>query len=195
MVRQKSFPLLFTSFLSLALGAYLYITQVAACAEDRGLGPTTAALALAILSGTGVLISPLAGWATTRLGNYRLVGTLIFLLALAGMVVVCYANSATDFFISSVLVGIGYGGYVPVLPALAMRIYPLALFGRLWGLITVGGCLGAALGTWAGGLIFDLTGNYDWAWWLAALAFGVAACTLFLTTEDGGADIRTKRHQ
>lgn len=184
LIRQKSFALLFASFLSLALGAYLYITQVAACAEDRGLGPATAAMALGTLSGTGVLISPLVGWATTRLGSYKLVGITIFLLAVAGMVVIRYANSPTYVFVSSVLVGIGYGGYVPVLPALAMRLYPRALFGRVWGLITVGGCLGAALGSWAGGLIFDLAGDYDWAWWLAAVAFGLAAATLLLIRES-----------
>ena len=184
LIRQKSFVLLFASFLSLALGAYLYITQVAACAEDRALGPATAAMALATLSGTGVLISPLVGWATMRLGSYKLVGITIFLLAVAGMVVIRFANSPTYFFVSSVLVGIGYGGYVPVLPALAMRLYPRALFGRVWALITVGGCLGAALGSWAGGLIFDLAGDYDWAWWLAAVAFGLAAATLLLIPES-----------
>ena len=184
LIRQKSFLLLFASFLSLSLGAYLYITQVAAFAEDRGLGPGVGAMALSTLSGTGIIISPLVGWATTRLESYRLVGVIIFLLAAAGIVVVRNANNATHFLISSVLVGVGYGGYVPVLPALAMKIYPRRFFGRAWGLITVGGCLGAALGSWAGGQIFDLAGGYDWAWRLGAVAFGLAATTVFLISES-----------
>jgi MFS family permease len=183
MIRQKSFALLFAAFFCLALGAYLYITQIAACAEDRGLGPATAAMALGTLSGTGVLISPIVGWTTNRLGRYRLAGVLIFLLAGAGMVFTRFSN---HLFLSSVLVGIGYGGYVPVLPAMAMRIYPRILFGRIWGLITVGGCLGAALGSWTGGLIYDWAGDYDYAWWLAAVAFAWAAACLLAIPEDRG---------
>lgn len=181
LIRQTNFLLLFICFMSLGLGVYPYLTQVAACAADRGLGPGAGALALASLGGTGVLASPLAGWATTRLGNIKLVGITIFLLAVVGMVVIRFAGSTGSFFLSSVLLGIGYGGYVPVLPALAMTIYPRTLFGRIWSLITVGGCIGAALGSWIGGFLFDLAGNYNWAWWLGAIAWGFAAATLLLT--------------
>ena len=181
LIGQKSFPLLFTSFFCMAAGSYLYIAQIAACAEDRGLGSAAAALALVALSGTGVLISPIVGWTTNRLQNYRLVGVAIFLLAGTGMIVTRFSNYL---FISSILVGIGYGGYVPVLPALAMKIYPRALYGRIWALITIGGCLGAALGTWAGGLIYDWAGDYDYAWWFAAVAFALAAACLLAIPED-----------
>jgi MFS family permease len=53
------------------------------------------------------------------------------------------------------------GSRGPLITAAAMNIYRGNRVGTIIGTISIGSGLGAALGSWSGGLIHDLTGSYD----------------------------------
>jgi len=73
--------------------------------------------------------------------------------------------------------GLGYGARGPILSAIAADLFPGPSFGTIFGLISIGYCLGGALGPWFGGYVYDLLGSYRPAFLLALGAlFGVIAC-------------------
>jgi len=45
------------------------------------------------------------------------------------------------------------------------------------GFVFLGHQLGSFLGSWGGGMLFDLTGGYDAMWWIA-IALGIVAALL-----------------
>jgi MFS family permease len=53
------------------------------------------------------------------------------------------------------------GSRGPLISATAMSIFRGRRVGTIFGAISLGSGLGAALGSWSGGLIHDLTGSYD----------------------------------
>jgi hypothetical protein len=53
------------------------------------------------------------------------------------------------------------GSRGPLMSAIAMRLFRGGNVATIFGMITVGSGLGAALGSWSSGLLHDWTGHYD----------------------------------
>jgi predicted MFS family arabinose efflux permease len=53
------------------------------------------------------------------------------------------------------------GSRGPLVSTIALRIFRGPHAATIFGIITVGNGLGAALGAWAGGLLHDWTGSYE----------------------------------
>jgi predicted MFS family arabinose efflux permease len=60
---------------------------------------------------------------------------------------------------------------VPPTASLAVSHLGSARVGTAMGLISAGHAIGAAMGAFAGGYIFDATGGYNWLW---SSSFGLA---------------------
>ena len=57
---------------------------------------------------------------------------------------------------------------VPVTSALVAQIFGPRYMGTLFGIVFFSHQLGAFLGAWLGGYVYDQTGSYDIVWWIAA---------------------------
>lgn len=86
----------------------------------------------------------------------------IGVLALAGW----HPTSALPY-LYAVLIGLGYGGIVPITPAAASDLFGGPAFSTIFATVYTALTLGAASGAWAGGEIFDRTGSYALAFWVA----------------------------
>src|SRR5262249_46732555 len=60
-------------------------------------------------------------------------------------------------------------GLVPLISGLVAEIFGTRYLATLLGLSFVVHQAGSSLGTWGGGLIFDLSGSYDRAWQIGVL--------------------------
>ena len=60
----------------------------------------------------------------------------------------------------ALLFGLGYGSIAPIYPARVADLFQGPEFGKIYGLISIAGGLGGAVGTWLYGKIFDLTSSY-----------------------------------
>ncbi len=74
-------------------------------------------------------------------------------------------------YLYAVLIGLGYGGIAPLAPAAASDLFKGPAFAAIFGMAYPAICLGVASGAWAAGWIFDGTGSYALAFWVA---FGMA---------------------
>src|SRR5690606_33964156 len=72
---------------------------------------------------------------------------------------------------------------VPLTTALVGRIFGLTHLGTLSGIAFLGHQVGAILGVWLGGAVFDATGSYDLVWW-ACIGLGLLAAALNAPIDD-----------
>jgi len=77
------------------------------------------------------------------------------------------SRTAAALVLYAVLIGLGYGVMAPVPPAAVSDLFGGPGFPTIYGLVYTLGGLGLASGTWGAGWLFDRTGSYAIALWLA----------------------------
>jgi predicted MFS family arabinose efflux permease len=73
------------------------------------------------------------------------------------------------------VMGLTYLATVPPTAGLVAKFFGPANMATLFGLVMLTHQMGAFVGTWLGGKVFEWTGSYDWAWYIdIVLAIGAA---------------------
>lgn len=150
---------------------------------DQGIPPDLQAWPLALIGLANVAGCLVAG----RLGDrYRQKHLLAWLYGLRAVVVLWFLFTPVSFG-SAVVFALAFGllwlSTVPLTTALVGRIFGLTHLGTLSGIAFLGHQVGAILGVWLGGAVFDATGSYDLVWW-ACIGLGLLAAALNAPIDD-----------
>ena len=84
-----------------------------------------------------------------------------------------FVDGLTAVYIVAALFGLGYGGILPCYPVIVREYLPAPEVGRRTGVIILFAGSGMAIGSWLGGIMYDLTGSYNPAF-LIGSAFNLA---------------------
>jgi MFS family permease len=153
-------------FLSTHLPAYL-----ALCGQN----PMLSAEALAVIGGVSALGSLATGWLGSRYPQHIILGLLYMLRSVIIVSYFVMPPTPTSTLVFAAAMGmLWWPGLAPLIGGLVANTFGTRYMATLLGLSFVVHQLGASLGTWGGGLIFDLSGSYDAAWQIGALV-GFAA--------------------
>src|SRR5215472_1272084 len=148
-------------FLTTHLPAYLAI-----CGQD----PMLSAAALAVIGGVNVVGALLAGWLGDRYPKHVLLGLLYILRAIAFAGYFVGPPTATNTLVFAAAMGLlWFPGVWPLLSGLVAEMFGTRYMATLLGISFVMHQVGASLGAWGGGLIFDATGSYGDAWKIGVL--------------------------
>ena len=162
------------TFIGMHLPAYI---------TDRGLSPEIGAWALAILGLFNVFGSILAG----ILGNhYKKKNLLAFIYLLRGIFIALFVLlpiSPTTVLLFSAAIGITWLSTVPLTSAIVAQVFGPRFMATLFGFVFLSHQLGAFLGVWLGGKLFDETGSYDVVWWLG-VALALFAALIHLPIDE-----------
>jgi predicted MFS family arabinose efflux permease len=112
--------------------------------------------------------------------NRELAYTLAFaclVVSLGVLVLACQYPASGLAFLYAALIALGYSATAPLTPAAASDLFSGPRFSTIFGCLHLSNSLGAATGAWVGGKIFDGTGRYVAALWLA-LVTAVSFVTL-----------------
>jgi MFS family permease len=114
-----------------------------------------------------------------RLGVKRvIIGGLV--LQAVGIYTYIYVAELTQFYMLAVVLGLAYGGVMPLYAVLARDYFPPQVMGTVLGGITMTASLGMAFGPVGGGWLFDTFGDYHWLY-VSSAAIGLAAALVALT--------------
>lgn len=125
------------------------------------------------------------GWTADRIGRHRAV-VASYTMTLAGIGCLALLQITQAFWVLAafvILFGGSLGSRGPVVSSMAAQIFGREHLATIYGSIAVGIGIGAALGAYVNGLLYDLTGSYRWV--LLSGAFGCAlASSPFLLLAD-----------
>lgn len=114
-----------------------------------------------------------------RLGVKRvIIGGLV--LQAVGIYTYIYVAELTQFYMLAVVLGLAYGGVMPLYAVLARDYFPAHVMGTVLGGITMTASLGMSFGPVGGGWLFDTFGDYHWLY-VSSAAIGLAAALVALT--------------
>jgi MFS family permease len=146
-------------------------------AQGIGISSVTAANAFAVLSASGVVGSVAAGWLSDVFSRkYALV--LIYslrVLSLPLLIVVAENGSLLLLYAFALMFGLTFIANMAPTAGIVRERYGLSSTGALMGWLLLTHQVGGAIGTYLGGLIYEIAGGYAPAFVLMTIAAGIGA--------------------
>lgn len=139
----------------------------------------TAATGIYAIEGVAGLFGRiLFGTLADRIGVRKVIVAGLALQAV-GIYAYIYLSEITQFYMLASVLGLAYGGVMPLYAVLAREYFPPRLLGTVLGAATMTSSIGMAFGPVGGGWLYDTFGTYHWLY-IASAAVGIAAAAMAL---------------
>ncbi len=161
-MKTREFWLLAQVFFFTAFSIYIILVQTIVFLVGAGFKPIEAATAYGFAGMLSIIGVSTAGVLADKFGARRTV-TFSFICTFIGiglLFVLSYYPSQLALTLFVVLFGIAQGARGPIVSTLSARIFPGRAQATIYGTIYACMSLGAALGAYTSGLLFDLSGTY-----------------------------------
>jgi MFS family permease len=149
---------------------------------ETGFGPSEAALALGLVSLVAIPGQIAFGHLSDRIGREWVwtIGNMGFVLSC--LLLILLREMPTKLLLYAMVMAQGTIGYglTSVMGAIAAEIFEGPHFGRIFGTAMVAAILGGAAGPWLTGALYDVTGSYSAAFWIAAGCSAVSALAIWM---------------
>lgn len=175
--QHRGFWLLSGSFFVCGFQTIFIMTHLPAYLVDRGLTPTEGMSALAVIGLFNIVGSYGCGALGGRYSKRLLLAWIYVIRALAIGVFIAAPLSAAGTYLFAAVLGLTWLGTVPLTNSLVGQIFGVKYLSTLFSIAFLGHQLGAFIGAWAGGAVFDLTNSYMPVW-TASIALSVLAAAL-----------------
>ncbi len=144
---------------------------------DAGISAERAAVSLGLATLLSVIGRLAFGW----LGDFfnkRYLYAVTYLIEAMGVVVLMNASGPASLYLFAALFGIGFGGTIPLNPAIRGEYFGRAAFGKIQGFMAPMMMMGSVLGAPLVGHLFDIQGTYRNGFLLIVLLQLCAAVTI-----------------
>jgi len=182
-LRSAAFWILVVITILSAFSENALVTNLASVLTQHGVIAATAALALSIRGGAGIIARLAVGFAVDRVSPER-VQSVVLALASLGTLILAFAGSGWTALVGAAILGAGLGSEADVLPYLLARYFGRRHFSALYGLTWTAYAIGGATGPLWIGHLYDGAGAYlpRFIVYLAAVAFGAVLLSFMLPT-------------
>lgn len=180
---HRGFLLLNAGFFVCGFHVTFIGTHLPAYLNDQGIAAGAAATAFAMIGLFNIIGSLAFGVFGGRWRKKYVLSALY--LARAVFIALFIMFPVTE--LSAILFGAAIGflwlGTVPLTSGVVAQIFGLRYLATLAGIVSLWHQVGAFLGAWLGGLVYDLAGSYDVVWWVS-IALGLFAAVIHLPIAD-----------
>ena len=194
-LRSSQLWLLFISnMLFWGTGCYLILAHQVRFAIDAGFSSTVAASTSAAF-GIFMVLGQASSFVADHIGRETTI-LIASALTCSATVLLFFLDpnkGVTLLYLFSILFGIGAGLFAVCVFAGAADIFFGKHFGLFCGIVTAGMGLGGAFGPWLGGVLFDVSGSYDYSFAFAGVSFIVAFLCFFFAAPRRFVAIRQRK--
>ena len=173
-LRIPSFWLLTAGLFNCGFSMSLLSAHGVPMLTDHGFHPMTASSAIGFLGMTAIGGGLTLGLISDRWGRKPVLAA-VYVLRVAAFGMLFTVHDPRLLLLVAAIGGVGMSGSLAMTSALTGDLFGRYSVGSLFGLIFLSHQAGAALGSWLGGALFDLTGGYGAAFAVAAALLLIAA--------------------
>lgn len=171
-ISRGGFVVLGLSIALLNLASFTVIGHLTAFGEEQGYPPAVAAALVSAMLGVTLVSRLTCGHLSSKWGTYHVLLSMCALHVI-GVTWLTFADGFSSVLFGVLLIGLGFGGYVPGYAVLVRELFPAKEAGRRISEIYFFAFVSAGVGSWTGGWLRDLTGGYG-------IAFISGACAAVL---------------
>ena len=170
-MRDAKFWLIVGAFFFGSMGSQiLHVHQVVFLVE-HGIPTMVGATVVSVIGVASILGKTGGGWLSDIIEREKVfvAGNLIMICSVFVLFLAGETGSVSTAYLFAVLLGVGYSANAAIAPAMMSDHFSGRYFGSILGIGLFGSAIGAALGPWIAGELFDLNGDYSLAFRLAIL--------------------------
>ncbi|MBW2675167.1 MAG: MFS transporter [Deltaproteobacteria bacterium] len=178
-LRSKQFWFLFSSFFFTPLAVQGILIHQVAGVVDKGFSAVQGAFFFGLAGIMGSVGKIFFGWLSDRIDREIAFG-LGLGCAFLGVLSLMLLQPDWPYLLYgyAIFFGLGYGSIAPIIPARTADLFLGPHFGKILGMLSIGGGVGGALGVWLSGKIYDIMASYN-ASFMISLVSLVLAVILF----------------
>jgi OFA family oxalate/formate antiporter-like MFS transporter len=180
-MRSRAFIMLSLSQAAVGFGTTALIVHVIPYLEGNGISKTSAASAVTIYTLFSLVGRLGLGYLADR-WDKRLIMAFSCLLVAVGMPLLAFTTALLPTMAVLLLIAPGFGGTIPVRPAILADYFGTKYFGAVNGGMVFVQTLGAFFGPWLVGWVVDVTGHYTLGWFACAAVTALAVPLALLAT-------------
>jgi MFS family permease len=177
--RHRSYVLLVLGFFTCGFQIGFITVHLPAYLGDLGLEPWVGGWTIATIGIFNVMGSLSSGWLGNRMPKRWILAFIYLGRSLVTVGFLLLPASPATALAFGALTGLLWLSTVPPTSALISVMFGTRYLAMLYGFAFFSHQVGAFLGVWLGGVIFQRTGNYDFVWWLS-VALGLASAVINL---------------
>ena len=173
------------------VGGYLVLAHQVEFTVDAGYSGLFSASVFGLF-GVFMVVGMVSGFISDWIGREKSV-TLAVILCIGALVALLLVKDTSQpvlLYLYATCFGYGVGLYLPAIVAGMADIFHGRDFGAIAGLLLTGQGVGAALGPWLGGYIYDISGSYTTAFLLCMASFGMACIAVWIAAPRNAATMR-----
>ena len=165
------------------ISIFMILTHIVPHGTDMGIPVMEAATILSLIGAMNIPGRLLVGRISDSLG--RKATAITCLLFLAGAIIwLIFSKDLWMFYLFALVFGFFWGGLSTVTTAMVGDIFGLRSIGIIMGTLSAVWFLGAAIGPFIGGLIYDISNNYSLAFSICVAAMVIATLLLALIKRE-----------
>jgi predicted MFS family arabinose efflux permease len=174
---HRGFLYMTLAFFACGFQLVFIATHLPAYLQLCGVAPGVGASALALIGLFNTVGTYLFGVLGARYSQKHLLALIYLLRTLFIVAFLAAPISATSTLVFASAMGFLWLGVAPLVTGIIGRVFGLTHFNTLYGVVFLSHQVGSFFGAWMGGVVFDRTGNYNFAWG-ALVVIGIAAFAL-----------------
>ena len=182
---HRGFWLLNAGFLACGFQLAFIGNHLPAYLLDKGFGGRTAVIALSLVAVANIAGTYVCGMLGGKFRRKYLLAWIYLLRSAVMALFVALPVSEMTIYPFAFVMGFGWLGTVPLTTGIVSQVFGVKYVTTLFGFVFIGHQLGAFLGVWLGGLVFDLTRSYQ-PMWAGCILLGVVAALLHMPIDDRG---------
>ena len=180
---HQSYVLLVLGFFTCGFHIAFITVHLPPYLVDRGLDISWGGWVLAFIGLFNIFGAISAGLLGSRFPKRYLLSTIYLLRAIAIAAFVLAPMSPASAMIFGAAMGVLWLSTVPLTSALVALMFGTRFMATLFGFVFFSHQVGAFIGVWLGGFLYERTGSYDVVWWLG-VALGIFAALVNLPIRE-----------
>ncbi|MDQ1424351.1 MAG: hypothetical protein QOD72_1849 [Acidimicrobiaceae bacterium] len=154
-IRERGFVVIYSAIVLTSLALFVPFVFVKSYAKDRGIDSGSAATLVAIIGGASIVGRVSMGAVATRVGPIRLLQASFAIMAGSFVLWLAAGSSYAVLAVFAVVMGVGYGGFVALSPAVTALLFGTTGLGAILGALYTAAGIGGLVGPPVAGEVID----------------------------------------
>lgn len=182
-MKHRGYVFMTLAFFACGFQLVFLTTHLPAYLQLCGVAPGVGASALGLIGLFNTIGTYMFGLLGARYSAKHLLALIYLLRTVFIALFLLMPISAASTLVFAAAMGLLWLGVTPLITVIIGRVFGLTHFNSLYGVVFLSHQVGSFFGAWMGGVVFDFSGNYNFAWG-ALIVIGVAAFLLQWLMDD-----------